>query len=1176
MKIKSLQLHGFKSFAERTTLIFDRQVIGIVGPNGCGKSNIVDAIRWVMGEQSAKGLRGTEMADVIFNGTATRKRASFSEVSLTFDNFDHLAPAPYSECAEVMITRRLYRSGESEYLINKVPARLKDITDLFLGTGSSARAYSIVAQGKVDQVVLAKPEDRRLLLEEAAGIAKYKVRKISAERKMEVTRQNLERVDDLVRELERNARHLDRQVERAETYRNLQSELRRLDEQVIGFKVTQLDRDALSNQNSREKLGADFEKTAADLAKTEAEIEKLRLESLNQEKTSTTDYEHLISLKEKFSSVDKDIELKTQRITLLRNQINERTKDLERIQSKSVANVESTKQLFVEKELLVQKRDEKKKDLDSAKDNLSQIETEISVGETRLAEISKELEEIRREEAKEDQKREMLQAERVALELRRAEVEEGLESFKREDLHLSDDQASSLAEVASIREKIEDLKSQIQYGESASLQSEVEISQVNDRKDKHKERLHYCEAEIKSLITLEEHEVGYTPGALHRKKTLGTPMILDLIQFKPEFQKVGEAFLTEFGQYFLSDEVNSGTSLFSSSGSDDPRWSKLVQHIPSDVSSSPLPARSLLEAVDGTAPEYLKPILESIEVVDDLSLASEVFHLQIDMKGQLRFPLSAFGWAQSQGVVARKETPFGRKRELEKLETERVLIQSELTQFEARTSELQSALARYQADTESYLEELKLFDHRVVEEQLKQAKFDAQRESLKSQTRVSQEEMFELDERLSDLEEKLLLSSPENRLYSLEEEHSLTKTRLEDFKKQKTELDQKWIEQRIEFGALEERLERIQQQTVHSEITQSEYSHNLSLYQSDMASWANEVEREQSQIVLLREESKHSESEIEELEKKLSLNKEHLRIIRTQLEDLELGRKEVQYAKDKSQSHLQELELEHQRLKHEVEELSNIVQERYHLSLQELLQHFTEQDRERLEDQTVLGALVVESQELRARLEKFGEVNLLALSEYEDIKKRLDFMNQQREDLLKTLDALQSIILRINEITEFRFRETFKAINHNFQILFPKLFGGGRAYMTLTDDKNLLETGVEIFAEPPGKKIQTMSLLSGGEKAMTSISLLFALFAYRPASFCILDEVDAPLDEVNTARYNSIIQEMATLSQFIVITHNKRTMEVAETLFGVTMQEPGVSQLVTVQLNEAAAYATAG
>lgn len=1157
MKIKALHLFGFKSFADRTELNFDRQIVGIVGPNGCGKSNTVDAIRWAMGEQSAKGLRGSEMQDVIFSGTATRKRANFAEVSIVFENNQGLAPAPYTDCAEIMITRRLYRSGESEYLINKVNVRLKDITDLFLGTGSSARAYSVVAQGKIDQIVLAKPEERRFLLEEAAGVAKYKARKVAAERKMEATRENLARIEDIVRELDRNARHLERQAEKAEQFRKVQTELRQLDEQIIGAKVVHLESRAQRTADNRDSARMSFEGLSTELAKLETDIEKMRLDALNLEKVSASDYEQLIAVKESFAQSDKEKDLRAQRIQNLLNQIDERKKDIERLQSKREANLGLVSQLLEEKEELRLQKIDEEKIVSDLKSRLEASVQHIAALEIDLQGLRQELDSKKEEQIRSQNRREIMKSERVELELKRAAFEESIQQLK--------------TRSAEVQTKQQDLEIKIQQLESDRVQAESSLLEVENQGllnreqesatlqdlSSEREALSRSQAELESLRALEQHHVGYDPGALKHRDSSSDSFIMDQVQFHPEYQSVAQAFLGELGQCFTQ-----------ASNDESSRWGRVFFDSATGTASSF--ERSLLSIVSGEVPEALRNILSSIELVDQLP-ESPVSHAQIDLSGRSRIPLSQSVFKEEQGAFSRSETPFGRKAEeaalLERISHSELKIKDFAQQIES----LKARGLSLRSETEDLRKKIKTIAQDFSSQRVSEAQLKAARDSIERQSSDFLEQIKVLDARITKIGEELAQHVEAESLEALETQMALIQTQLDSARAAKAELDSLWIEKRIAFGALSERLERLEQQTIDHEMTRSEYEHNQSIYQQDIENWERDIQKEKQILVELEERGRSDSERSVVLEKKLAESKVELNKLRSEVEQQDAGRRLAQSQKDEAQTKLQELELEHQKLKFEVEELSQLVQERYHIGLEEVLNSVTQEQLDRLSDETVLRALEVDALELREKLEKFGEVNLLALSEFEEIKKRLDFMTAQREDLLKTLDSLQSIIDRVNKITEFRFRETFTAINHNFQVLFPKLFGGGRAYMTLTDDKNMLETGVEIFAEPPGKRVQAMSLLSGGEKAMTSISLLFALFAYRPASFCILDEVDAPLDEINTQRYNQIIQDMSGLSQFIVITHNKRTMEVADKLFGVTMQEAGVSQLVAVELQEARA-----
>lgn len=1156
MRLKKLQMQGFKSFADRTEIQFDQNIVAIVGPNGCGKSNIVDAIRWTMGEQSAKGLRGKDMADVIFAGTPSRKAAGYAEASLIFDNQDKTAPAPYTDVSEIMVTRRLYRSGESEYLINNVQVRLKDIHDLFLGTGSSAKAYSIVAQGKVDQVVLAKPEDRRILIEEAAGIAKYKVRKQAAERKMEATNQNLARVQDILRELERNAKSLERQVERAEKFRELQKNLRDIDSRVIAAKVRYIDRKAIENEESLEAAKDELQKTSTLLAECEAKLEKARLESLNYEKLSGSEIEKLMAHKEQVSRLQTELELGIQKVQILENQIQEREKDIERLKGKSRDQAEQQEKLKEELQSLEAQKLSKTEELESLRRKVEEAESLRKSREEILQGHLDELEKLRTAAAREAQRREMLQAERVDLELQRAGIEARLENLDSERKEKTQDLESLQSELSRSDQKLKADEAELANARSqyeSLLHSQQEMSKALAEAEIHEADIL---AQLESLKTLEEHHVGYEAGALEFKEKTGHPLFLDRVKFRAEFRELGEILMSHFGQAYLGSEEGLPQI--------EARWHRLILGEAPSFSSHC--AQFLSESVD---PEITE-VLRRIEYVDQIDTTKA--HAQLSRSGEFWAPVSEGLFIESRGQLKRDESPFGRIQEREELQTRLQDAQSNIENSKKNLMKIEQDLNQCRVHIKSLEEAVKevrtrlhAFERQVFEKQQALTRIEATCEQLKS-------DIEKTDLRLNELHQELSSQVDESDLNEAIARVENSRAELAQSQKQKAEAEAAWVEFRIAYGALSERIERLRQQCVTADMTQSEYAHNESVFQTDIRLWKEEIEGIHSRRSDLQAQLSALNSEIENLEKSLAQTKEKLSLLHRELDEGERERKSLQSLKEEQQQRSQDLEIERRELRHQVEELSQILQERYQMNLEDLLQSVSAEAIADLEEPEALEKLENEASILRDRLSKFGDVNLVALQEYEEIKSRLDFMNNQREDLLKTLDALQSIIQRINKITEFRFRETFKAINHNFQILFPKLFGGGKAFMKLTDENNLLDTGIEIFAEPPGKKVQAMSLLSGGEKAMTSISLLFSLFAYRPSSFCILDEVDAPLDDINTRRYNEIIQEMSSLSQFIVITHNKRTMEVASTLFGITMQEPGCSRIVGVNLQEARTF----
>lgn len=1158
MKLKRLQMQGFKSFVDKTELVFDQQILGIVGPNGCGKSNIVDAIRWVMGEQSAKGLRGSDMKDVIFSGTSTRKAAGYAEVNLVFDNADAMAPAPYTDCHEIMITRRLYRSGESEYLVNQVQARLKDINDLFLGTGSSAKAYSIVQQGKVDQIVMAKPEDLRMLIEEAAGISKYKVRKQAAERRMEATRNNLARVEDIIRELERNAKSLEKQVAKAEKFRELQGQLRRSDELLIATKVKRLDALVANNDDELRRLEDEQQKWTTQLSELEAKLERQRLESLNSEKQTNTTYEKLMDAKDQLSKVVTESELLSQKIDLLRNQIAERKKDIERISSKSEDQSSRKNQLLEELRTLEAEEAAKDQSLQEKRKRVESAQQRLGAVDSKKIGLQKELDQLRTDSARESQKQEMLQAERVQLELSWVEQERRAEELQHEINQWQEKKKSFDEKWQEQNQHLSALEAELKDLEQAREQTDKERESLLDRKAGLQKEVSDVQASLQSMQTLEEHQHGYERGALEFSRQTGESLLMQKLEFKEEYRELGEILAYHIGQCFVRD-VDDEVHI-------EGRWSHL--RLLGETEGA-LP-RTVLELVRNEVSQTLRKVLASIELVPNLADTPAARHAQLDLKGNWRAPFSEDVYWESHGKLAKQDSPLGRQNEIKTLEAKQQDLTSLLRDAEEKLKANQEKKELQRQKVQEQHEKIKKHREGIHELENSQQDLLASLTKAESQQAQANDEMKSLDKRiqqlteeLSNLRESIELRDRESDLKALQQES-------QELKEEKEQAEADLMEYRIECGALKERVERLRQQTVDLDMTQSEYTHNQSTFQADIQNWESEIQSHETRKQELAGKKQELERNIQELEKQLAESKESLAKLRSELEQSEAERQELIKKKESSSSQLQDKNLEKQNLKHQVDELSRLLDERYQVSIQDVLERVSETDLGEVDEQ----ALESEVKSLRAKLQSYGDVNLVALQEFEELKNRLEFMNKQREDLMKTLDGLNNIIERINRITEFRFRETFKAVNHNFEVLFPKLFGGGKAYMTLTDEENLLETKVEIFAEPPGKKIQAMSLLSGGEKAMTSISLLFSLFAYRPSSFCILDEVDAPLDDANTQRYNEIIQEMSSLSQFIVVTHNKRTMEVSSTLFGVTMQEPGCSKLVSVNLEEAQALAS--
>ncbi len=1144
MKIKRLDIVGFKSFVDKVSLDFQQGITGVVGPNGCGKSNIVDAIRWSMGEQNARFLRGQAMEDVIFGGSESRKPHGLAEVSVVFDNSAKICPPAYRDYAEIMVTRRLYRSGESEYLLNKTPCRLLDITELFMDTGVGARAYSIIEQGKVGMLVSAKPAERRNLIEEAAGVTKYKLRKKTALRKMDATRQNLVRLSDIISEVRRQLSSLKRQAQRAEKFREYRGEAKRLELSLTGNKFQRLQAEIALVSEQEQDASGQLAKLDARLEQGELQLEERQLGLTEIEAELSASQERVYKLAGEIQRVEGEQALSLRQREQLQAQSAEQREERALVKERLTSLAEEIGLLQEEQGGFSVRLENLADDCEVQEEGLRQALSREQALLSQLEERRRELMELlaeanrltnRREEIKrrlesESDRRQQLKAEAVRLHEQQVELDATKQQLDDQLQTITERQQLLTGEREQLERRRQQLKEQFRQAESdltkERQQTErcadtpwtiiaADLLRVKDPADEVAIEMALGERlQAVPVASLEaaEDALRHLQQVKARATLLLPPGTAAVCGFSPG-QPLLELVQAKSGAEVLVQNLLAGTFLV-----DDLRayWGQQ------------LPAGALLVAKDGSCLNWRGELTAGRAAESNSGLLSkkrqleELAHELTRREEQLQQHLKQLARLQD---------------ELEQSEAEEQAAAAEEHQLELQSLNLKKDRQGVQAEVARLAERLELIE--FDREQIGELCSSLEQEG--AQLAAGSQRSSEQQQQLEEMTETLQVQLAELRGQLDEEREQLTEKRvaLAALRQQ-----QQGVNDTLErLAGQQQELQQRQQQLQQRQQTAEEQQRDLCL--------GDERLKVELELLLERHAAQQQASQqvrerYEQQRAQLDEQREQLRSVRLAAEDL---RKQVA-----------RLQLRQHELQMEAEHVRQGVQERYRVDLHEhQVPEATEDELERERQQL---------KRLQQRIESLGEVNLMAIDEYREQEERYDFLTGQRDDLQRSLDDLQKAISQINRTTRRRFKETFDQVNEKFRQVFPRLFRGGQAELRLMDEEDLLETGIEIIVQPPGKRLQNVNLLSGGEKALTAVALIFSLFLIKPTPFCVLDEVDAPLDDANIDRFAELVREMTDQSQFIIITHSKRTMTIVDTMYGVTMQEPGVSKLVSVRIND--------
>ena len=1220
LRLKRVEVHGFKSFPERAELRFHGTgIAAIVGPNGCGKSNLADAINWVLGEQSAKTLRGARMEDVIFAGTRERKPVGLAAVTLTL-----VEPAVYIEqvvgpaktngapkvngsgapsaspwngkdlaekATEITVTRRLFRSGESEYLINGRAARLRDIQDIFMGTGLGPESYAIIEQGRIGQLLSSRPQDRRAVIEEAAGVSKFKSRRRLAEARLEGAKHNLERVFDILEEVGRQANSLKRQAAKARRYEELRKEMGAQLRRVLAFRYQMLERETAKIALDLNLASAGLQSLAGEVASKENTYSRSQAESYQKEA-------QLTDARKRLAEFELELERTRGRLAAQTQQIGSLEQRLEQGQAES--------------EELGARAEGFGRECSAERESLEELESQTGAARARLEAQNRRREELRvsveqRERAMEASRQLVLRllGETSELTNQLAQIDEYLAALDRDLVKVEKEEETAAADLewlgASKQELSQKLAAQqlefesiaeqrrrieedlaLRKTETARARRELEtaraeFSEIKARRDSLEEILShraYATESVKRFFTALER------GQAQNLKPAG--VLADFVEVEPAYEKAVEEFLHDELDYIVVRDwaqAESGIELMLTGV--DGRATFLVHPEPGSAAPKPQQAEPQVSS-DSGAVARLSDVLRltnglSSSAVECLPRLARCFLAADRAAAQrlaLQYPHLCFllrdgvcyhGHTVSGGQKT-SSGPLALKRELREAKAQVLARQKQLDEtgarihrLEAETQGLEAGLERLRGVQQAHEKETLALDHemrKLAEEisraaaRLSVARLERERLMREEERSLAQREhnqqAVEARERKR-LEQEEALESGRTQLEALKLEAARTGEEHATLRAELAGLEERWRAGRTALARLETQFEELtaRRQEIAAELERQGaerarlLADNLALDQRS-AAVAREISQAENEVSRLAGEEAQLRAELAGLE-------ETLKQLRLDLQAAQEQRAQIEVELVKRQAELRFLdETSRKELNCAAQELVAGAEE---LALDE--QALTEADQR--------------YQEIRARIEALGPVNPQALEEYREAHQRYEFLNTQRQDLLDSIRDTEKAIHEIDVESRRRFTEAFAAINANFRELFVTLFGGGTGEMRLTDEENVNESGIDIVASPPGKRLQSVLLLSGGEKALTALALLMGIFKYQPSPFCVLDEVDAPLDDANIQRFTRLLEEMSQHTQFIIITHAKRTMEAAQVLYGVTMQEPGVSKLVSVK-----------
>jgi chromosome segregation protein len=1177
MRLESITLHGFKSFGERTEVKVLPGITAIVGPNGCGKSNISDSVRWALGEQSAKSLRGHKMEDLIFHGSASRKPVGLAEVELTFSN-EGVLSVPWSEIA---VARRLYRTGESEYLLNKTPTRLRDILDLFAGTGANPRAYSVMDQDKLNHVLTAKPHERRVFIEEAAGIARYKQQRNETQGKLDAARQNLLRVKDVMDEVKRQLGSLERQARKAQQYKALEGERREM-----RLALTAADHAALVGEGERldAELGARRER-AETLRVRQSQL--AGREATHREVILASDH-RLGDLRQSLQKVQAELERLLERREQMGVQVREVAEEALRLDEETRVTTERLTAIVGERGATQSALGEAERLVAERTEATLMLEDQVQRHRAVLAEERGRLEALRLEhvrlagertdltrsagELRERASQLARRAERLTAELAEAEAEGQRLAARR--IELASARERALAAVAALTDDRERLASELALREGELAEAEARLAEG-------RVALAARWSSLEALRELERGREGYGSGVraifaeggeARIEGVVGT--VADLLDVPPDLERAVEAVLGERLEWVVVErfeQARAGVAYLTTNSAGSATFLPLETLPQPGGSRDDNGVRWAVRHVGARAAGLLHYLLDHVAIVDHLDQAEALWRRNgvlatyVTRDGEVLAPTGRLRGGAGSGTAER--SLLARKRQVRELEDEVARLKSAVEAAQQDTARLSAEVGALRARIASCEQTLgvRQAERLAGEKDLEQAVREHERverhaETVRLEARQVSQEGEEASSMLARLEQRIAAAR------EVEHAHEATtaglRERIEAAQQRETALVGELTACRVEVASQAERLEALGRELARIDQMETDLEERLEQGRArqgqlgERTVWlAAERERTDEAARQVAVERDRVETEVRDAAERHEVLTSEMREIEHDVRglDAEIGR---------LVTGIHELELQATERRVRREELAQEAQRTFGVDEAALRAHH-DPARE-------LEPLRRRLAELDEKLDAIGAVNLVADEEYRELDERLTFLRTQHDDLTASIKDLDKALRGMTRTAQDRFVHAFHEINREFSRIFERLFEGGRAELRLVEAEeggDPLDTGVELMAQPRGKRLQAVTLLSGGERALTGLALLFAIFYYRPSPFCVLDEVDAPLDDANIHRFLRVLQELTSQTQFLVITHNRRTMEAADILYGVTMEEPGLSKLVSVKLN---------
>jgi chromosome segregation protein len=1179
MRLEKISLNGFKSFADKTEFTFDSPTTAIVGPNGCGKSNIVDAVKWVLGEQSVKSLRGGQMADVIFSGSSSRKAFGTAEVSLLISNTRGQLPL---EANEVQISRRIYKSGESDYRINNKICRLKDIRELFMDTGVGVRAYSIIEQGQIEQLLTTSKTERRVIFEEAAGISKYKAHKKEALRKLERTEQNLLRLADILGEVQRQLRSVKLQAGKARNYLEYRQRLKELQVNYSLAEYAKIQRKNAEKKSALEQMEEQFAGIAAEIAKEDALLSKLGEERIETENKLNRTDNNLVAVQSKIEQQLQRIEFLRTRITELQERRESAGERVEKLREQKNLFDEDLAQYKAEQQENEKVLEEKSSAIEQNQKTIAETNNECASLEAELEDEKSGIIDIVRRTAQLHNEVQSISVYRDNLSGQKDRLAGRAKHTRTELENLLTEKAQYKARLSDIEKVLDELQQSLDSKRKETKEIEAVVAGDNKRLAHSKEAVSALNSESSVLTDMETRREGLNTGVKNilanrsaNKSDYIEGILADIIAADVKYASAVEAALEGKTDAVIT---NSTSSLMG----DKKTIEKLegrVNFICTDKTKPFVDKRDFSKSgqIKGRLVEFVKTqskyaplaweLLGKTLIVDSIDAGIELAerigdgYKFVTLKGEF---LSTDGSIKL-GPLGKTTGLISRKSRLRQLQETIAKITSEIAAIEEQIEKNNQAnehlvklckdlrTAIYEVNTEKMQISSKLS---VIEQNIK--RLEEEEPLITSEVGLLEEQIAQSVQKEYDSKQKLEeLESVNNqrsaRIEELERKYAEQKAQQQSLANELTDL-------KVALGQITERQQAVKE-------TLSSLQGQIQANQTATEAARGEIQgcSEQSsegQRDILGCEAAVSELFVEKEEKQQSsglLHKEIEELLEKQKQTEQLLRLKRE-EKDEVDQEINQLKIELSQLEVKGQDLVERVEDELQIDLVESYKNYSDEDIdwERVRE---------EISELRGKIERLGNVNVDAIAEQESLEERNEFLSSQVEDLNKSRGDLQQLISRLNKMSREKFSETFEEIREHFQQIFRKLFGGGKADILLEDDEDILEAGIEIMARPPGKETRSISLLSGGEKSLTAIALLFAVFKTKPSPFCFLDEVDAALDEANNERFNMLLQEFQKNSQFIIITHSKRTMSIMDMLYGITMQRRGVSKKISVRFD---------